>query len=114
MKVLYTSDGSINPAKGARGGLSGGVAKTFKRELNNDLTELPNCYGLALEPGEMVVSYSAGGGGYGNPKERSIDRVLNDYREGWISKERAENTYGVLIDNNDEVDFLATEKLRNL
>ncbi|MDG2475094.1 MAG: hydantoinase B/oxoprolinase family protein [Paracoccaceae bacterium] len=112
MKVLYTSDGSINPAKGARGGQSGGVAKTFKKDPDGKLTELPNCYGLALEPGEMVASYSAGGGGYGNPKEREIERVFNDYKEGWISKKRAETVYGVLFDKNDQVDFSKTEELR--
>jgi hypothetical protein len=31
---------------------------------------LPACYGVALEPGEFVVSHSASGGGYGAPFER--------------------------------------------
>jgi N-methylhydantoinase B len=113
MKVLYTSDGSINPAKGARGGQSGGVSKTFKREINGTLTELPNCYGLALGPGEMVVSYSAGGGGYGNPKDRAIEKVLADYKEGWVSKKRAQEVYGVVIDKNDQVDPIGTKKIRH-
>jgi N-methylhydantoinase B/oxoprolinase/acetone carboxylase alpha subunit len=34
----------------------------------------------------MVVSYSAGGGGYGNPKERAIEKVVADYKEGWVIK----------------------------
>ena len=112
MKVLYTSDGSINPAKGTRGGQSGGVSQTFKRELNGSLTELPNCYGVALEPGEMVVSYSAGGGGYGDPKKRALEKVLDDFREGWVSKERAEKVYGVVIDNEFKVDLEKTEGIR--
>ena len=31
------------------------------------LTDLPDCHGVTLEPGERIVSYSAGGGGYGPP-----------------------------------------------
>jgi N-methylhydantoinase B len=40
------------------------------------------CYGVALEPGEFVVSHSAGGGGYGPPFEHDPGRVLHDLREG--------------------------------
>ena len=112
MKVLYTADGSINPAKGARGGQSGGVCQTFKRELNGSLTELPNCYGVALEQGETVVSYSAGGGGYGDPKKRAVDKVLSDFKEGWVSRERAQEVYGVVIDNKFRVDQQKTKEIR--
>ena len=113
MKVLYTSDGSINPAKGTRGGHEGGVAKTFKRELDGTLTELPNCYGLELQFGEKVVSYSAGGGGYGNPKERDINRVYSDYKEGWISRDRAKKVYGVVIGEDDQINFEKTQHIRS-
>jgi N-methylhydantoinase B len=87
--------------------------KTFKRELNGSLKELPNCYRLPLDPGEMVVSYSAGGGGYENPKERAIEKVVADYKEGWVIKEYAEKVYGVVIDKNDVVDLIRTKKIRH-
>jgi N-methylhydantoinase B len=117
MKVLYTADGTINAAEGARGGGTGGPAKAMKRERDGSLTVLPACYGLILQPGERVVSYSAGGGGYGRPLDRDPRRVLHDLREGWISAERAEEIYGVvttgmLADGTLELDATATEILR--
>ena len=44
---------------------------------------------VELQPGERIVSVSAGGGGYGDPLERAPERVLHDVREGWVSPERA-------------------------
>ena len=108
----YTSDGTIHPAKGARGGGPGGKAKAFKRELSGELTALPNCHGVRLAPGERAVSYSAGGGGYGAPFERDPLRVLHDLREGWITARRAEEVYGVVLDASGEVDRSATAARR--
>jgi N-methylhydantoinase B len=112
MKVLYTADGTVNAAEGARGGGGGGPAKAMKRELDDSLTVLPPCYGVTLQPGERVVSYSAGGGGYGSPLQRDLARVLHDLREGWISVERAEKIYGVVVTGTQELDLAATEALR--
>jgi len=117
MKVLYTADGTINPAEGARGGGPGGPARALKRELDGEVTSLPACYGVTLNPGERVVSYSAGGGGYGSPLDRDPVRVLHDLREGWISTERAAQVYGVVTIGNSAndtlaVDLVSTEKLR--
>jgi N-methylhydantoinase B len=97
MEVLYTADGTINPAKGAQGGGPGALSQAFKRELDGRLTELPACYGVKLEPGEFVVSRSSGGGGYGSPLERKAQRVLHDVQEGWVSEERARDVYGVVL-----------------
>ena len=52
MEVLYTADGTINPAEGARGGGPGALSTAHKRELDGSLTKLPACYGVKLEPGE--------------------------------------------------------------
>jgi N-methylhydantoinase B len=83
MKVLYTADGAINNAMGARRGGRGGLAQAQKRPRDGSL-----CYRAALEPGEFVVSHSAGGGGYAPPFERDPGRVVHDLSEGWITAVR--------------------------
>jgi N-methylhydantoinase B len=108
MRVFYTADGTINTAEGARGGLSGGPIRALKRERSGRLVEQPNCGGVALAPGETIVSMSAGGGGYGPPPERDPDRVAHDVAEGWISTGRAEHVYGVVLDPSGAVDRAAT------
>lgn len=95
MEVLYTADGTINPGLGAVGGGAGACARAAKRGVDGDVTELPACYGAVLEPGEMMMSFSTGGGGYGNPRERPVASVLHDLNEGWITRERARDVYGV-------------------
>lgn len=115
MQVLYTADGTVNPAQGARGGWDGCRAAAFKRELDGSLTALPACHGVTLVAGEHVISHSAGGGGYGEPTSRDPERVLDDVLEGWITRERAREVYGVVIEAEGAdmlIDKTATQALR--
>src|SRR5262249_3064489 len=40
---------------------------------------------------------SAGGGGWGDPLDRDPERVLTDVSEGFVSREAAEQHYGVVL-----------------
>jgi len=53
--------------------------------------------GIRLEPGDHVIYRSNGGGGFGDPLARDPARVLADVENGWISRRKAEETYGVVI-----------------
>lgn len=52
---------------------------------------------VRLSPGDNVVVYQAGGGGFGDPLERDPQKVLADARNEYISVEAAERDYGVVI-----------------
>ncbi|MFO1055541.1 MAG: hydantoinase B/oxoprolinase family protein [Dongiaceae bacterium] len=108
MLVLYTADGTVNPAAGARGGLPGGLSESFKRARDGSLTRLAACGGIEMGPGETVVSISTGGGGYGSPLERDPARVKHDLDEGWISRERAERVYGLALAPDGGIDVEGT------
>lgn len=95
IEAWFASDGSINAPLGVRGGLPGGRSGQFKRERDGTLAPLEPCGGVVLAPGETIVAYCCGGGGYGNPLDRDRKRVLEDVREGWITAERARDVYGV-------------------
>jgi N-methylhydantoinase B len=112
LEAMYPSDGTLFPAQGVRGGLPGAPALQYKRELDGELTELPSCGRVALQPGETIISMSCGGGGYGPPYERAPKLVRRDVLEGWVTKERAEQVYGVVLDEAGEVDEHATEELQ--
>jgi len=73
-----------------------------------------NPYGLSqLKPGDLVTIDAAGGGGYGDPLERDVERVEADVREGYVSLEAAEKDYGVIIaPQTGHADQEATEKKR--
>lgn len=114
MKVSYGADGVENPALGARGGLAGAPSQHFKRELDGTLTELPPQAFVELEDGERIVSITAGGGGYGPPRERDPERVRHDVVEGWVSADRAREIYLVAVGDDGSVDVTETERLRSV
>ena len=109
LDVVYLSDGTHNPSVGVRGGLPGGNASQQKAERDGTLSDELGAYAqLRLLPGETIVGHTCGGGGYGPPHERDIGRVVHDTSEGWISRERAFEVYGVKLDPDGEVDTAAT------
>ena len=73
--------------------------------------------GFRLRKDDVVVMESAGGGGYGDPLERDVQAVLYDVQQGYISIERARCGYGVVLDQKNNIDAVATlamrETLRN-
>jgi N-methylhydantoinase B len=69
---------------------------------------------LRLESGETLELVSSGGGGYGNPLSRDPERVANDVRFGFVSRDAAENVYGVVLKGDlAEVDLEATHLRRD-
>jgi N-methylhydantoinase B len=112
IEAWFASDGTLNPPLGVRGGLRGGTAAQYRRRIDGELEKVSACGGVTLAPGERLVSICCGGGGYGPPLERDPIRVAHDVAEGWISKARARDVYGVVFDSGGRVDPLATARRR--
>ena len=69
----------------------------------------------SLQPTEMMVSESSGGGGFGDPLDRDPEKVRHDVREGYVTLEKAHEIYGVIVNTDTElysVDRGATKALR--
>ena len=111
MTVAYVSDGNFNPAKGTRGGGTGAPSSQFRRRADGSLEPVGNCAEVVIKPNEAMVSYSCGGGGYGPPHERAVERVVHDVSEGWVTPARAEEVYAVAI-GADGLDAARTAELR--
>jgi len=54
-----------------------------------------------IEPGDVAVIRTPGGGGYGDPTERDPERVLADIESGKVSVEAAREEYGVVVEGRD-------------
>lgn len=52
---------------------------------------------VPVQPGDTFFRPSAGGGGLGDPLERTPEEVLEDVIDGYVSVERAAEDYGVVI-----------------
>jgi hypothetical protein len=50
--------------------------------------------GLELRRGDMLTLYTAGGGGYGPPEERSGPAITADIAQGFVSEAEARRAYG--------------------
>ena len=68
-----------------------------------------------VKPGETVTNLNPGGGGYGNPFERPVDKIVSDVKNGLVSVKGARDDYGVVISNPKTlaVDLAETNKLRS-
>ncbi|ASM75650.1 acetophenone carboxylase delta subunit (plasmid) [Pseudosulfitobacter pseudonitzschiae] len=62
---------------------------------------------------EVFQFESTGGGGWGDPRERPAQKVLDDVLDGYVSIEKARDAYGVVIDpENMTLDEAETARLR--
>jgi N-methylhydantoinase B len=96
------------PPQGIFGGKEGSRARFLVNGEDGDPYTLTR-----LEPGDQVIMDLSGGGGYGNPLERSPEMVLKDVIEGYVSIENAREDYGVVINPEAmEIDEESTRILR--
>jgi N-methylhydantoinase B len=77
---------------GIFGGGPGRPARFIRNPGGNE-TVLPSKVSVELEPGEVVSIQTPGGGGYGDPSERSREAVRRDTMLGKVSLERAREVY---------------------
>ena len=70
---------------------------------------------INLGNGDVYRHIMAGGGGFGNPFERDLERVRTDVIEGKVTRKHAREAYGVVLSDDEVspvVDLKATESLR--
>jgi N-methylhydantoinase B len=81
--------------------------------LDDDGSWLPQMLGnIPFMPGEAFVFESTGGGGWGAPTKRSSQRVAEDVRNGFVSREQASAVYGVVLTDELDVDEAQTTARR--
>jgi len=114
MECHLFGDGASNPPHGVLGGTPGIGGGTYKENRLTNARVYCSAKGhLVIEPDEVWVGVSSGGGGYGDPLERHTEQVLMDVSNGIIRLDTARQVYGVVIDQaRMAVDDGATELVR--
>jgi len=98
---------------GLYGGRPGGRSGNVFDPYGANLTLESKVKSRPIKAGDVVRHVMAGGGGYGWPFERAVERVLRDVRDEKVSIAAARDEYGVVIDPETlAVDAAATERLR--
>lgn len=55
-----------------------------------------------LEKGDRVVLETGGGGGFGDPSDRSLDKIREDIKDEYIDTDKAFEDYGVTVDSETQ------------
>ena len=91
--IFATFDRVHNPARGRSGGKPGATG-SIELESGGKLRGM----GRQIIPiGDRLIINMPGGGGFGNPKDRDRQEVLEDLKMGFISHDIAKSDYGVII-----------------
>ena len=113
-RTVYAAPGLLGGQSGATGEVTLGNGTRLNAKTLKDLKD-----------GEIVHVNLPGGGGYGDPMKRDIEKVRWDVIESYISPEEAEQRYGVAVrytGNPDDlvklpdewvIDHARTAELRN-
>lgn len=93
---------------GILGGKPGHRSEKILQRADGSEERLPSkCDEVQVQPGDVLVYRTAGGGGWKDPLDRPIENVEADVAKGLVSEEKARRDYGVVIGDAE-----ATEKLR--
>lgn len=88
-------DRSKTPAWGLLGGQSAAPPYLLIQSRAGGEQRFVKCDGVPVQCGDVISVYTGGGGGYGDPLERSRDSVREDVENGYITGERAAAVYGL-------------------
>ena len=105
------------PPLGINGGASGSLSEFYYPGTDGKPTCPPMVSkgdGIKLEKGQKLLLKTPGGGGYGNPKERDADKVVEDVRLGYVSAKSALQDYFCHLDDKGMLDLEKTNKLREV
>jgi N-methylhydantoinase B len=109
--LVNFGDGIKHAPFGLRGGGAGSLNRSIfvsqGQEIVMESKEAPR----KAVKGDRIHLNTSGGGGWGDPRKRQAQKVYEDVLDGIISKETAENVYGVIIEPSG-VNLEKTEKRR--
>lgn len=117
MHLNFCGSGHTCAAFGLAGGSAGAGADHWvvATDSGHELRHLPNAGETDIAPDEAWVASTGGGGGLGDPHTRPADVVLEDVRDGFVSRAAAREVYGVVLVERDgrlAIDEAATQALR--
>ncbi len=100
--MSYCCDRSRSITWGIEGGLPSIPHGVWLNQGTEDERFLGSIFSsVPIQPGDVFTRPSAGGGGFGDPLERTPEEVLEDIIDGYVSIDRAAADYGVVIEEVD-------------
>jgi N-methylhydantoinase B len=91
--LIVRSDRAVHPPYGLHGGKPGSLSSNVLVR-DGEETVLPSMFSTTIEAGDLYVHRTAGGGGWGDPRERDPQAIADDVADGKITAEAALRDYG--------------------
>jgi N-methylhydantoinase B len=111
---LMTGNSDSVPRPGVAGGGDSPAVEMYIDSPNGKRRVLRTKANEPVYPGEIITTKVPGGGGWGDPLNRNVEKVRDDVMDGVVSLQRAREVYGVLLaPETFEIHYEATQKLRN-
>ncbi|MEK7715499.1 MAG: hydantoinase B/oxoprolinase family protein, partial [candidate division NC10 bacterium] len=114
-QLSVLAEKAVLPPFGVCGGAAGAPNRFYIRRNGQPVEPSPlpgKVSGFPLEPGDVLMMESSGGGGFGDPLDRDPSRVAADLAEGYVTPGAAEAIYGVVW-RGSAIDVAATATRRD-
>jgi N-methylhydantoinase B len=109
--LVNFGDGIKHAPFGLRGGGAGSLNRSVFFSQGQEIVMKSKEAPRKAVKGDRIHLNTSGGGGWGDPRKRQAQKVYEDVLDGIISKEIAENVYGVIIEPSG-INLEKTEKRR--
>jgi N-methylhydantoinase B len=113
-RLSVLAERAVLPPFGVCGGGAGATNRFWIRRRGQAVQPSPlpgKVSSFPVEPGDVLMMESSGGGGFGDPLERDPGTVIADLAEGYVTAAAAEAVYGVVL-REGTVDHEATAARR--
>ena len=115
-RLISNADRSLLGCYGVNGGKAGMNYSVSVIDPSGKETVFPGMTDTVIvKPGSSVRIVTTGGGGWGDPLKREVERVVYDVQCGLVSKKQAKALYGVVLNKVGRkfaADVKATKALR--
>jgi N-methylhydantoinase B/oxoprolinase/acetone carboxylase alpha subunit len=92
------SDRQVHRPYGLAGGGPGAASSNLIFRADGTVERLPPMFATVLQPGDVFHHRMAGGGGWGDPRDRDREAVLRDVRDEKVSAAAARELYGAALE----------------
>ena len=82
-----------NPPWGIKDGKAGRANNVQVIKKNGDKFFMPKKSGYKLDKGDKIIFLTGGGGGYGNPEFRKIEKIEYDLKQEYLSKKYVQENF---------------------
>lgn len=96
--MIVFGDGDVESNYGLFGGKGSVLNKiSLKYKEGKEVVPMSKDIIENIPDGTIYYQIASGGGGYGKPEERDIEKIVSDVKNEVVSKEQAKKQYGVVL-----------------